>query len=120
MLVLTITLPFINTSLQVGDLLYYAPAGVLSGLGGMTSTNNVSLLVGPIVMFSLTTLTVLYDDAINLNPTPLPGDYLYFGKSAVANNTRLRGYYMELKMKNDSKDFAELYSVSSNIEESSK
>jgi hypothetical protein len=45
---------------------------------------------------------------------------LFFGKSAVVNNTRLRGYYMEVLLANDSKESAELYSLSSDIEESSK
>ena len=120
MIVLTFTLPNINASVQVGDLMYYTPQSVLNGAGGITSASNAALLVGTIWDHTLTTVSVLYDDNNNVNPQPVAGDYLFFGKSAVVNNTRLRGYYMEVLLANDSKEFAELYSLSSDIEESSK
>ena len=120
MIVLTFTLPNINASVQAGDLMYYTPQSVLSGAGGITSSNNAALLVGTIWDHTLTTVSVLYDDNNNINPQPVAGDYLFFGKSAVVNNTRLRGYYMEVLLANDSKESAELYSLSSDIEESSK
>lgn len=120
MVLLTYTLPSVNTSTQPGDLLYYTPLSTLSGVGGITSSNNAALLVGTIFSVTATSVSVLYDNANNLNPSPIAGDYLFFGKSAVVNNNRLRGYYMQVTLGNNSVAFSELHSLSSDIEESSK
>lgn len=122
MQVYTYTLPTINASVQQGDDLYYVPQVAISGAGGINSGSSTqpALLGGTIFTFTLTSVTILYDNNNNVNPAPVAGDYLFFGKSAVVNNTRLRGYYMEAVLANDSKKPAELYSLSSDVEESSK
>ena len=48
------------------------------------------------------------------------GDYIMFAKDTEVNTSSLKGYYLELEFKNNAKNYAELYSVGSDIVESSK
>tara|TARA_R110000737_G_scaffold95277_1_gene129323 strand:- start:267 stop:671 length:405 start_codon:yes stop_codon:yes gene_type:complete len=122
----------INTSTQVGDIIYYTPVGI-TGLsstayntGSSTSTielGKVTDIINPdLASGDISTITVLcdlYDD--NGNPiTPQPNDFIIFGKDKTANTTSLIGYYMEIKFVNNSRDKVELFSVGSQVVESSK
>ena len=65
----------------------------------------------------------LYTIEVNVGDnvqTPTAGDYIFFGKSEVVNSSSLLGYYAEVKFVNDSLGKAELFSVGSEISESSK
>ena len=104
-----------NTSLQIGDTVYYVPSASISDTGQQqTSTSNPSK-IGTVDSIGGSSITVN-----NPLSTPASGDFIMFSKDKAANNTSLIGYYAEVKLINDSIDEAELYSLSSNIAESSK
>ena len=115
-----ITINFIsdvdNDSLQIGDMAYFITPSVL---GGFDQSTVIPIFIGPVMAFTLTTITI--DD---INPGAHGGiqigDFLMFGKDTSANVSGLVGYFAEVKIKNNSKEKAEMYSVASEITISSK
>ena len=69
------------------------------------------------VVTGLTNNTITIDTVINL---PLLQDYIMFVKNQVINTSSLLGYYADVKLENNSKKKAELFSMGSEITESSK
>ena len=63
---------------------------------------------------------VEYDDGPNGPTLPTVGHYFFFQKSQVVNSTTLTGYYADVHFVNNSKRKAELFSVGSEIFESSQ
>jgi len=106
-----------NQSAQVGDIVYYSHSG--SGAGGF---NNASLdntvMLGRIVSISNNNITVEYDN--NVVSPPNPGDFISFAKDKSVNTSSLLGYYASVNFVNDSRKKAELFSVGSEVTESSK
>ena len=119
MAIASITLGFssMNVSAQVGDIAYYSYD--TSDVGGFDhSTLSTTKKLGAIVAVSENSITVQYDDAI---VDPPPGDsFISFVKDKKINTVSLLGYYADVKFVNDSTEKAELFSVGSDIEESSK
>ena len=58
-------------------------------------------------------------DADEVSP-PSDGDYISFAKDKRVNTSSLLGYYASVKFVNDSKGKVELFSIGSEIQESSK
>lgn len=120
MAIVQVTLNFdsINVSAQVGDMVYFSFGG--APLGGFDSTlvSNTSLL-GPIISIGFGTIDVQYDNTIVLVP-PSMGDYISFAKDKRVNTSSLLGYYASVNFVNDSDGKVELFSVGSDISESSK
>ena len=121
MAIINIQLNFdsINVSAQVGDIVYYSTGG--APLGGFDNTSLVgnTIMLGPIILINVGSIIVSYDDTI----TPLPpsaGDYISFVKNKQVNTSSLLGYYAQVDFVNTSKKKAELFSVGSEIAESSK
>ena len=117
---ITITNGVNNTSLQVGDAIYKIPGTSILPAGDVSHSNdigfNITYFVGTLSSFTNTTITID-------NPSSYPpgiGDFIVFSKNKSVNNTSLIGYYAEVKLINDSTEEAELYSLSSNVAESSK
>ena len=89
-----------NSSLQIGDLIYY--------LG----TDDTVKKLGPV--------NTIGDDFITCNAT---GDlsqltqtsYIFFGKDNSKNMSGLAGYFMEVNLKNTSDSHVELFAVTSEI-----
>ena len=52
--------------------------------------------------------------------TPSSGDFIFFGKDNKVGIAGVTGYHATIEMKNDSIEYAELFSVSSEVTESSK
>ena len=106
-IVLTFPQP-LNVSVQVGDTAYY--------------TNDVNgtaiVLIGEITTVTSNSITA------NISPTtPRPTvstSFILFSKTADVNTNGLKGYYAEMQFKNNSEKYAELFSVGSEIVESSK
>ena len=76
--------------------------------------------LGPIIAINENenSITVQYDDAIVSAP---PSDsFISFVKDKKVNTTSLLGYYAEVQFVNDSVDKVELFSVGSEVSESSK
>jgi len=91
-----------NTSLQIGDTLYY--------LG----TDSNKKRIGPLL--SKTTSTITCDTDANSDLTQLSASsYLFFGKDHVINTSGIIGYYAEVNFSNNSEQEAELFAVNSEI-----
>ena len=113
----------LNTSLQVGDLIYTvatsasAPEDLQS-----ISTTGVNQLVG--ILRRITnagTTTILDIDETTLTNTvvPMAGDFLMFSKYDQTDGD-VNGYYAKATFINNSKEKAELFAVSSEIVINSK
>ena len=119
----------INISCQVGDMVYYTST---FGAGGGFSTSDTSNLIqlGPVTEVNMNgtqgnswvpSITVMWDDSIiNITTNPLVGAYFVFAKNKMINTTSLLGYYAEAKFVNNSDKDIELFSVGSELVESSK
>ena len=119
MALVNITLEFdsLNTSLQVGDEIYYSHS--FTPLGGFSDTALANTRrLGPILSIDGNFVIVQYDD--QATTPPAVGDHISFVKNKVVNTASLVGYYMEVKFKNASNDKAELFSIGSEISESSQ
>jgi hypothetical protein len=117
----------INSSLQKGDIVYYsstdtAPYSIIE----TTVTSNIVKLGS---VFSITadppTVHVNYDDdpGNTGNATVFPPsiyDYVMFEKDKQVNSSSLVGYYADIKLTNNSKKKIELFSLGSEVTESSK
>ena len=103
----------LNTSLQVGDVVYYETPG--AALGFTQIDSNQLQKVGVITNISNNVITV-----DNSGTIPSQSDYCMFIKNQIINMNSLSGYYADVMFENDSKLKAELFSVSSEITESSK
>ena len=125
-----ITLTFnyeINSSVQVGDQVYWTGVDALSGF---THDSDLGLVVhiGTItkILHHSNTIGVLsyHVDPITGNPLPLISppleSFISFSKNNVVNNNDLTGYYATVQFVNDSRTKAELFSVGSGVSESSK
>ena len=110
-----------NFSAQIGDIVYYSHSGVNTGGFNNTDLQNTRRL-GPIVEIldrpGRFTVTVQYNPAV-VNP-PADGDYISFAKDKTVNTSSLLGYYASVKFVNDSRGKVELFSIGSEIQESSK
>ena len=111
----------INVSVQVGDLAWYIPTTPQGVVGNMYSTGNTrdpvnpAKLIGVITQVTQFTITV----ANVINP-PFLGFFILFSKNDKVNKGDLLGYFARIKMINHSKRKIELFSVGSEISESSK
>tara|TARA_R100000664_G_C2719579_1_gene113525 strand:- start:328 stop:705 length:378 start_codon:yes stop_codon:yes gene_type:complete len=113
----------INFSAQVGDIIYYSHSG--SGMGGFNSTALVNTRkLGEIISITPNVATEKIDISVRYDPSktvlPSTGDYISFVKDKKANTSSLLGYYASVKFVNDSTDKVELFSIGSEISESSK
>lgn len=109
----------LNTSLQIGDVAYsnsniiiQSPTG-----GGMLGPMQTAMLLGPV--FDISGLTVKIQTA-SMSVKPNLGDYVFFSKNKNVNTSSLLGYYADVKFENNSKGKVELFSIGSEISESSK
>ena len=109
----------INVSVQIGDIAYYAK---LSASGGYDVSNDIfeigkiseiQRLVSP---YSITIPTA----NLSSNPAPDVNDFIMFLKDTRVNTSGIKGYFAKAKFINDSNQPAELFAVSSEINESSK
>ena len=113
----------INTSVQVGDIVYFTPT---TPQGSSPDPYASSGGAATIELGTITGITILGPDEFIIrvltNGTTTPGttDFISFGKDKTANTTSLIGYYMEVKFVNNSRDKVELFSVGSQVVESSK
>ena len=134
----------LNSSLQVGDTIYYVPTppnptpydvGSLSNVqeyGVLTAITDITIgfkltidssFASPIT--SITEITTPGGAGFKLTidsslTSPITNNYLMFAKEKKINTTSLLGYYADIKFINNSRDKAELFSVGSEITESSK
>jgi len=100
-------------SLQIGDLAYFVTP---SPLGGFEQSTDVPTLIGPIEAITATSIDV---DETN-GTSPGVNDFIMFAKDGSINISGLVGYYAEVKIKNNSRKKAEMFSIASEVTPSSK
>lgn len=110
----------INTSIQVGDIVYYLVLGTVPNSGMQTASGDNAVLFGIVTNVGSTYIEVIYDDGINGPAVPSQGDYIMFEKNQQVNSSSILGYYAEVKLVNWSTDKIELFSIGSEVSESSK
>ena len=129
-----LTIPFTNSniSLQIGDSIYYIPKSNVMD-GGFDTGFNQSVSGGVPVKLGVlidinqagqNNIVVVYDETkfggTGQPALPTIGDFLMFEKDTQVNTSSVIGYYMNVKFKNYSRKKVELFSVGSEISESSK
>jgi len=117
----TLNFGTVNVSAQIGDIIYYTSTSPLGGFNQGALSNTIML--GPIL--GITTLPggtvnilVQFDNAIT--SLPAIGDFISFAKDKRFNTSSLLGYYASVNFVNDSMGKIELFSVGSEVSESSK
>ena len=113
----------INFSLQVGDAVYYSPVSSVSSEGSFNTVDNYTDIVNFGVVSALlppNSINVVYDETQVNPPSDNPGDYIMFAKNKQVNSSGLKGYYAEVEFNNLSTGRIELFSVGSEVSESSK
>ena len=103
----------INVSVQIGDIIYYTPTTVT----GIHDTAGTVIELGNVISISGNTIVVNYQTGTIL---PNASDFIMFAKDRSANMSSLLGYFAEFRVVNNSRDEAEMYSVSVDITDSSK
>jgi len=101
----------INVSVQIGDIIYYTP----TTLNGIHNTAGTIIELGTVVAINGNTITVDYIAAL-----PQPGDFIMFAKNRSVNMSSLLGYFAKFRIRNNSQDKAEMYSIAVDVIESSK
>ena len=112
----------LNSSLQVGDIIYYVPTPTNStpyDVGNLSNVQEYGVLtaITEILIQGVAAFRLTIDSRLS---TPITSNYLMFAKDKKINTTSLAGYYADIKFVNNSIDKAELFSVGSEITESSK
>lgn len=128
MQIIILTFPHsLNESLQIGDAVYYVPTSPSGNFttGALDNVIRIGVVTSFINNQNLSTVQFLYDDTINPG-TGLPfitlpgnGDYIMFERDKI-NTSGLIGYYADIKLVNNSKEKVELFSIGSDVFESSK
>ena len=100
-----------NAALAGQDIIYY----------GTPNNNTVSSItrLGECVSVNRTNNTIVVEVADSV-ARPSVNDFIFFGKDNQASKSGILGYYAELEMKNNSTDKIELFSVGTEVFESSK
>ena len=127
--ILTFNFPIesLNTSLQVGDVIYYVPTispsaiiptydvGVDLNNDGIADVKEYGILT--VITETAAGFTLTVDSVSSI---VVDTEYIMFAKEKKANTTSLAGYYADIQFVNNSKEKAELFSVGSEVTESSK
>ena len=121
---LTFTSP-LNASLQIGDIAYYAPTIISGGfttanLGGVIAFGIVSAIINPLGLLTGPIQVLVHHDNTLGIPIPTMSDFIMFGKDKTVNSSSLIGYYADIAFVNNSDQKVELFSVGSEVSESSK
>jgi len=107
---ITLTFPqSLNVSIQIGDTTYYS-----------NDINGVDIQVMGLITAIDKTLNTITTEIGTNTIRPTLTSFILFSKTASINTSGLKGYYAEMQFKNDSVDYAELFSVGSDILVSSK
>ena len=106
---ITLTFPDLNDSIQIGDTAF---TSTIDANGIASASNNIG------------TITDISNDVITVNVAPgitvAAGDYFSFAKPIEVNESGLKGYYADVTFENQSRKYAELFSISSEAVISSK
>jgi len=117
----------INSSLQTGDLVYYSPTTNVANPNINSASTSTMVKFGVVnsIILEPPSINVFYDDDPGNTGTatvfpPAMNDYIMFEKDKQVNSSSLIGYYADVKLLNDSKERAELFTLGTQVSESSK
>ena len=132
----TITLTFqhaLNASVQIGDIVYYVNTNAvgINRFWDQTTTPHWTadrtdvIMIGPITNINSgnnsSTITADFDDTLAAQHGPPDiDDFIMFSKDNKVNLSSLLGYYSLIKLRNDSTEEGEIFSVAADFIESSK
>lgn len=92
--------------------------------GGQVLINNIFNITSPTDIITIKLLySIEVDDSVFANPQLNPlvsSSFISFLKNNKVNKKSVKGYYAEVKLTNDSNEKVELFSIGSEISESSK
>ena len=106
-----ITLTFANPlpeGIQVGDIAWY-----------LDVSSNINIEMGPIISITNNPTVIVINTGPGVAP-PDTEDFVFYVKDPIGYLGQLKGYYAEAQFRNNSSSNAELFSVGSEIFESSK
>ena len=120
---LTFTEP-INTSVQIGDMVYYVPTNPTgtfdtAALNSAIEIGEISAISNQEGILSQPITMDVFDPTAPIN-IPNVGDFIMFAKNRAVNTSGIIGYYADIKLSNNSRDKAEMFSIASGVIESSK
>lgn len=121
-----ITLTFshdINTSVQVGDTIYYCPKTSSGGFNIQDTTSQKDVYeVGPIKSISRgsTSTIVCNPSTVTGTTNPTSGSFILFSKDNKVNMRSPLGYYAQVKFVNNSSVKSEMFATACDVFESSK
>ena len=115
-----LTFPTINTTLQVGDTVYYS--NVTNNTVNTVISTDVEFVGKIVEIINGNTIKVEIEDQVVFDYIQTSGLNLYFSfsKDNSVNLSSLKGYYAEVSFTNNSTEKAELFSVGAEIQQSSK
>ena len=114
----------INVSVQVGDYIYYTPTQTVGTVTPFDTADIPNVVrLGPIESIAPNPtagidITVTWDDANIAQPNS--GDFIMFEKDKRLNTPSLLGYFASVRLVNNSRTKAEIFSLGSETFESSK
>ena len=118
----SLTFDNMKVAAHVGDIVYYSHSGVNTGGFDNTALPNTRML-GDILSIVYNGLGLGWTIIVNhfsAAPPPTMGDYISFAKDKRVNTSSLVGYYASVNFVNNSRNKVELFSVGSEVTESSK
>jgi len=111
MALINLTFNSLNTSLQVGDTAWYVE------ISNNTANTEDIVKIGEVKEINNNTIVV---DSISSTLADIDGFFIMFSKNNKANLGDIKGYYAEVKLVNESTEKAEVFSLGSEISQSSK
>ena len=110
MALINLTFNSLNTSLQVGDTAWYVETS------NNTANTEDIVKIGEVKEINNNTIV----DSISSTLVDIDGFFIMFSKNNKANLGDIKGYYAEVKLVNESTEKAEVFSLGSEISQSSK
>ena len=114
--ILTFTNP-IDSSAQIGDIVYYVNTATLPNSTVIQGATSNSTKLGTITSITNNSINVKHQASIL--PPPV-GSYIMIEKNKQVNSSSLIGYYAEVELVNNSDNKIELFSLGSEVSENSK
>jgi|21_taG_2_1085346.scaffolds.fasta_scaffold00792_3 hypothetical protein len=103
-----------NSSLQINDVVH------VSDVDPITKTLGPHSVLGVIKRIEGNSLFVEVDASYSGAAQDIENMFVFFSKPIQVNESSLKGYYADITLRNESKKYAELFAVSSEIALSSK
>ena len=117
----------VNTSLSIGDTVYYINNISDTGAFDTSDTDGVSNIIELGVVMSIAQNVGTFTLQVNEEAGVLSGDnapvinsFILFSKDNNAELSSILGYYNKIRLENNSTEKAELFSVAVDVTESSK